>query len=255
MTTLAVDRAVIRTVGPENSIPIIASDIVYEGAMVGDNAAGYGRPLVAGDKFVGHAIKKVDNSLVATAGAKDIPLLAGRYRLVVALVGVITDVDQPVYASDDAVITFAAGDGNSYVGVISRYVSATKMEVEFRTCEQDEWGSRLRITKTNDFTLTAAESGKVLYLSTDAKTITVLATAEGLDFIVVNQAAFGTVEIHVDPDGNDLFLAGSGVAANADGEKFSNTKATQQRNDYFKFHYGGATGYRIDGIRGTWLAE
>ncbi len=254
MTTLAVDRAVIRTVGPENSIPIIADDIVFEGAMVGDNAAGYGRPLEAGDKFVGHSIKKVNNT-GGSAGDKNIQLLAGRYRLTVALVGVITDVGQPVYASDDAVITFAAGDGNSYVGVISRYVSATQMEVEFRTGEQDEWGSRLRITKTNDFTLTAAESGKVLYLSTDAKTITVLATAEGLDFIVVNQAAFGTVEIHVDPDGNDLFLAGSGVAANADGEKFSNTKATQQRNDYFKFHYGGATGYRIDGIRGTWLAE
>lgn len=254
MSTLSVDRAVIRVVGPENSIPIIASDIVFEGAMVGDNGAGYGRPLEAGDKFVGHSIKKVDNAS-GSAGDKNIQLLAGRYRLVVALVGVITDVDQPVYASDDAVITFAAGDGNSYVGVISRYVSATKMEVEFRTCEQDEWGSRLRITKTNDFTLTEAESGKVLYLSTDTKTITVLATAEGLDFIIVNQAPFGTVEIHVDPDGGDLFLAGSGVAANADGEKFSNTKATQQRNDYFRFHYGGATGLRIGGIRGTWLAE
>lgn len=255
MTTLAADAPMTRVMGPETSIPIIASDIVYESAMVGENGAGYGRPLVAGDKFVGHSMKKVDNAS-GSAGDKNIPCMGGgRYRLVVALVGLITDIDQPVYASDDGALTYAAGAGNSYVGVVKRYVSATTMEVEFRPGEQDEWGSRLRITKTDDYTLTAAESGKVVYLSTDTKTITVLATAEGLDFIVVNQAAAGAALIHVDPDGADLFLAGSGVAANADGEKFSNTKATQKRNDYFRFVYGGATGYRISGIRGTWAAE
>ncbi len=62
MTTLAADSPQVLVGGGMGSIPIIASDIVYEGAMVGDNAAGYGRPLVAGDKFVGHSITNVVNA-------------------------------------------------------------------------------------------------------------------------------------------------------------------------------------------------
>ena len=254
MTTLAANSPVVKVVGERNSIPIIAADIVYEGAMVGDNAAGYGRPLVAGDKFVGHAVDKVDNTSGA-AGALNIQLRSGRYRLVVALVGLITDVGQPVYASDDAVYTFAAGDGNSYVGVITRYVSATKMEVEFRPGEEDEFGSRVRVTKTDDYTTLITDVGKVIYLSTDTKTITLLATVAGAEFIIVNQAAAAAALIHVDPNAADLFLGGCDVAANADGHKMSNTKATQKRGDYLHVLSDGSTGYTIVGIRGTWAAE
>ena len=254
MATLAADSPVVEVKGDLNSIPIIAADIVYEGAMVGENGAGYGRPLVAGDKFRGHCIEKVDNSSGA-AGAKNIKLRSGHYRLEVALVGLITDVGQPVYASDDAVYTFAAGAGNSYVGVISRYVSATKMEVEFRTGEQDEFGSRVRVTKTDDYTTLITDVGKVIYLSTDTKTITLLATVAGSEFIIVNQAAAAAAGIIVDPNDVDLFLGGCDVAANADGHKMTNTKATAKRGDYLHVLSDGATGYTIVGIRGTWAAE
>lgn len=254
MSTLSVDRAVVRTVGPENSIPIIADDIVFEGAMVGDNAAGYGRPLEAGDKFVGHSIKKVNNT-GGSAGDKDIQLLSGRYRLTVPLVGVITDIGQPVYASDDAVYTFAKATVNSYLGVITRYVSATTMEVEFRVGEQDEWGARKRVTKTNDYTTLVGESGEVIYLNTDNKTITLIATVAGYEVIVVCAAPFGTVEIHVDPNSNDLYHGGSGNAANADGDKMTLTQATQQRGDFLHVIGDGGTGWEIVGQRGTWAAE
>lgn len=255
MTTLAAAEPNVRVLGGLNDIPMIATDIIFEGAMVGDNGAGLARPLVAGDKFLGHCMETIDNSAGA-ASAKTVKVWGGmRYRMSVALVGVITDYNQPVYASDDGALTFFGGDGNSFIGVVTRYESATRMEIECRPGEQDEWGNRLRITKTDDFTLTAAESGVVLYLNTDAKTITVIATAEGLDFIVCCQAPFGTVLIHVDPDGSDLFLAGAKRAANADGHKASLTKATQQRNDFIAFHYGGATGFRFTNVRGTWAAE
>jgi hypothetical protein len=252
MTTLAKDRPVIHVVG-ERAIGIIASDIVFEGAMVGDNGSGYGRPLVAADKFLGHAVSKVDNSLVATAGAKNIQLRNGRYRLDVALVGLITDVGQPVYASDDAVLTFLA-PGNSYVGVISRYVSATRMEVEFRPGEVDEFGpDQNRDLKTDDYTTDAQDAGKIIYLGTNAKTIELDGTIAGHRIRIVNAGGFGVALITVDPNGSDLLMGGCDIAAGSDGAAISNTKATAQRGDYIELLSDGATGWTIVGLRGTWV--
>lgn len=125
--------------GDFNAIGIVANDIVYEGAMVGDNALGYGRPLVAGDVFLGHSLVQVDNSVKAgqtgLAGAKIIRLRTGRYRGAVTLTGVlITDVLKEVYASDDATLTLTAA-GNTRVGVVIRYESTNKAIVEFQTNE------------------------------------------------------------------------------------------------------------------------
>jgi len=134
MATLLVDSPLTMVTGDFNSIGIIADDIVFEGAMVGDNASGYGRPLVAGDVFLGHSLLKVDNE-DGLAGAKEIRLRTGRYRGIVTLTGVlITDVLKEVYASDDATYTLSAA-GNSRVGVVIRYDSANKAVVEFQTNE------------------------------------------------------------------------------------------------------------------------
>ena len=145
MTTLAVDSPLTIVTGDFNSIGIIADDIVYEGAMVGDNASGYGRPLVAGDLFVGHSLVQVDNTS-GLAGAKEIRLRTGRYRGAVTLTGVlITDVHKEVYASDDSVLTLSAY-GNSRVGVVIRYVTTNKAIVEFQTNEPEaESGAQFRI--------------------------------------------------------------------------------------------------------------
>jgi len=134
MATLLVDSPLTMVTGDFNSIGIIADDIAFEGAMVGDNASGYGRPLVAGDVFLGHALMKVDNT-DGLAGAKEIRLRTGRYRGIVTLTGVlITDVAKEVYASDDSVLTLTA-EGNTRVGVVIRYDSANKAVVEFQTNE------------------------------------------------------------------------------------------------------------------------
>lgn len=134
MTTLAVDSPLTVVTGDYNSIGIIADDIVFEGALVGENASGYGRPLVAGDLFVGHSLLKVVNT-GGSAGAKEIRLRTGRYRGKVTLTGVlITDVGKEVYASDDDVLTLTAV-GNTRVGIVIRYDSANKAIVEFQTNE------------------------------------------------------------------------------------------------------------------------
>ena len=48
--------------GDTEAYPVIAADIIYQGAAVGENGSGYSRPLVALDAFQGFAIGKVDNS-------------------------------------------------------------------------------------------------------------------------------------------------------------------------------------------------
>jgi hypothetical protein len=121
MTTLAVDKARTFELGSINELPVIATDIIYEGAAVGDNGSGYARPLVAGDPFRGFAESNVDNSTGA-AGAKNVRVRTeGLVQLSVGSLA-ITDVGKPVYASDDDTFTLTA-TSNSYVGRVHRFIS------------------------------------------------------------------------------------------------------------------------------------
>jgi hypothetical protein len=156
MTTLAEDTPIKHELGDYNSIGIIASDTVYEGAMVGDNASGYGRPLVAGDKFKGHARRQVANETGA-AGDKQIELLSGRYKLEVTLPGVaITDFGRKVYASDDATLTLVP-TSNTLVGKVFRYVGSNTAVVEFDTGDVQD-GAELIYSNVADSTAIGASS-------------------------------------------------------------------------------------------------
>ena len=55
MPTLAADKSRHFSLGDIESYPTVADDIIYLGAAVGENAAGYARPLQAGDTFLGFA--------------------------------------------------------------------------------------------------------------------------------------------------------------------------------------------------------
>jgi hypothetical protein len=255
MATATSDNPMSHVLGEHNSLPAVATDIIYEGSAVGDNASGYGRPLVAADPFRGHAIEQCDNS-VGAAGAKEIRVLTGRYRMEVSLAGYITDVGQPVYMSDDQVYTFSA-PGNSYVGVVSRYVSSTKLEVEFRVGEYDEFGHNAnRVLKSVDYTALLADSGKIIYVDTTGKIITLTAIAtllSGYEITVVNAGGAGLVLVEVDPT-TDLISGGCGLGPGGGGKKFSNTAATAKRGDFIKLA-GNATGWSIINLRGTWAIE
>ena len=121
MTTLAADEARDYELGDINELPVIAADIIYEGAAVGDNASGYARPLASGDPFRGFAERKVDNSS-GSAGDKNVRLVKkGLISLAVSGLA-ITDVGRPVYATDDD--TFVLTGIGSYIGLVHRYVSS-----------------------------------------------------------------------------------------------------------------------------------
>jgi len=129
MTTLAVNAVRTYETGPINALPVIATDIIYEGAAVGDNASGYARPLVAGDPFRGFARRKADNS-AGQAGDINVEVVTcGKVQLSIGSLA-ITDVGKDVYASDDATFTLTQGS-NTRIGYVHRYVSSGVGIVEF----------------------------------------------------------------------------------------------------------------------------
>lgn len=134
MTTLALDKPRSFAVSEAldiNEIPAVASDIIYEGAAVGDSS-GNGRPLVAGDGFMGFAKERCDNSAGA-AGAKKIKLYErGKVQLSVTGVTSENNVGDAVYATDDNTFTLTAS-GASAIGKVSRWISGTTCIVYFES--------------------------------------------------------------------------------------------------------------------------
>jgi hypothetical protein len=130
MATLAQDKPRAFGVGDFNELPVIASDIIFEGAAVGDNASGLARPLVAADPFLGFAKERCDNSAGA-ASARNVKVFErGKIELDVTGVASAADVGETVYASDDDTFTLTAGS-NSAIGKVVRWVSGTRCVVYF----------------------------------------------------------------------------------------------------------------------------
>jgi len=135
MTTLATDKVRDYELGDVNELPVIAADILYEGAAIGDNASGYMRPLVSGDPFRGFVERKVDNS-VGSAGDKNVRLLKrGLIKLSVSGLA-ITDVGRPVYATDDD--TFVLTGIGTYIGHVYRYISSGVGIIAFSADKPEE---------------------------------------------------------------------------------------------------------------------
>jgi len=130
MTTLAANKYPAFEDLAKNDVPVIADDIIYQGAMVGDNASGYARPLQAGDPFLGIADDKADNT-GGSAGDKFVRCKEEGVIIedVVGATGV-GDIGSPVYASDDDVLTLTAGS-NTLIGRVRRHISGTKCAVYF----------------------------------------------------------------------------------------------------------------------------
>ena len=257
MTTLAANTPRNMEIGDHNDLAMIAADIIFEGAAVGIvKASGHARPLAAGDAFAGFAIEKQDNTL-GVAGDKNIRVMRrGAVQLAVSGV-VITDAGQPVYATDDDTFTLIP-TGAVFVGFVKRWVSAGIAVVEFDasnfkdpyldlgTLEEYETVS---VNKTLDI----QDTGKVLFVNTDAITITLPAIAVPLFTTLVNIGAFGAVALTISPNANDMIHAPD--LAGTNDKDHINTKATAQRGDYCRIHNGDANGWSVMKQRGIWAQE
>jgi len=130
MTTLAADKSRDYGLGDMEEYPVVATDIIYQGAAVGENGSGYARPLNAADPFLGFADRQADNS---TGAAGAVTVRVKRKGLIkLAISGLaITANDRPaVYASDDDTFTLTA-TSNTLIGFVSRWISTGVAMVEF----------------------------------------------------------------------------------------------------------------------------
>lgn len=130
MTTLAADKPRDYQLGEIEEYPVLAADIIYEGAAVGENGSGYARPLQAGDPFLGFAIETADNAAGAAGAIRVKVRKRGNIVLPIAGLGITANDRPAVYASDDDTFTLTAGS-NSLVGTVSRWVSTGVAVVEF----------------------------------------------------------------------------------------------------------------------------
>lgn len=110
--------------------PVIGADIIHRGAAVGENAAGYSRPLVAGDVFQGFSVAKADNSNGAAGDIRVTVEQKGFVELPISAAAITTNDRAPVYASDDDTFTLTP-TSNSLIGYVSRWVSTGIAVVEF----------------------------------------------------------------------------------------------------------------------------
>ena len=254
MTTLAANSVRFYEGGSRNEIPVIASDIIYEGAAVGIvDASGHARPLTSADRFAGFAEAKADNSSGAAADINVRMYESGKIKLSVSG-AVITDVGQPVYATDDDTFVFLP-TGGVFVGFVHRFISSGVVVVSFdATNYKDPYGGGVYETISADKTLDVQDSGKTFFVDTDAQTITLPAIATSLRGIkIVNIGAFGTVAVTVSPDAGDL-ITGPDITG-ADDKDMINTKATARRGDYLSLEEYGATGWVVTEMVGTWARE
>lgn len=259
MTTLAANKPRAYEAGTtqlsQDTFPVIASDIIYEGAAVGlVDATGHAQPLANPNRFVGFAMAKADNSGGAAAALNVGVYERGIVQLSVSGT-VITDVGQPVYATDDDTFVFSPVDG-VFIGFVKRFVSSGVVMVEFNAPSfRDPWArysKREALTSTKTFD--AEDCGKLFWCTGDATALTLPAIAAGLSGLaIVSGGAFGSQATTIDPNASDMIL-GPDITG-ADNKDLVNTKATQRRGDYVVLIAGDADGYMVTEMRGIWARE
>ena len=253
-TTLAANKPRTYEGGSRNEFPVIASDIIYEGGAVGlVDASGHAQPLAAGNRFAGFAEAKADNSAGAAAAINVRVIESGKIQLAVSG-AVITDVGQPIYATDDDTFVFSPV-GGVFIGFVHRFVSAGVVIVAFDApTYRDPWGHKtVRETLTGTKTFDAQDCGK-LFCVTDAgdgDALTLPAIADGLSGLTIMAIGpFGSTAIVLDPGATDMILAPD--VAGVDNTNLTLTKVTQRRGDFITLIAGDADGYMVTEMRGTW---
>lgn len=237
----------------ENAIPVIASDIIYEGAAVGVVAAsGHARPLAAGDRFGGFANAKADNSAGAAAAISVDVRTAGYVQLPVTD-AVITDRRQPVYAQDDNAFSFNPV-GGVFIGFVHRFVSAgvaiVKFDVDGLVDPWERYGVRELLSGTKTFDI--QDNGKLFAVDADADgdALTMPAVATPVNIVILAIGAFGSTKIVVAPNASDK-IQGPDLPG-TDNTAHSLTKATQRRGDFVRLMTGDANGPVVAEQRGVW---
>jgi hypothetical protein len=256
MPTLAANkpRTYEGSIRRRNTLAVIASDILYEGAAIGQVAAsGHVRPLTSADLFVGFAEQQVDNSLGAAA-ARNISLIAqGSISLPITGLVITDRVGLPVYATDDDTFSLSPV-GGVFVGYLDRFVSAGIGIVNFFAGRyRDPFAGWRHELKSTNYTVDAEDAGKFIWVDTNSVVITLPAVGGIAALRVGNIAAYGVSGVAISPNASDM-IEGPDITA-ADNKDIINTLATAARGDWVQVNDGDANGWSISQMVGTWARE
>lgn len=129
MVALTKDTNRVYELGDINEVPVKGGVIIYQGATVGSNAAGYAKPLQTGDIFLGFA-EDPANNLTGSDGVKNVRIKK-RGSVLLDISGItLADINKSVYATDDNTFTLVPTSA-VYVGKISRIDASGSALVEF----------------------------------------------------------------------------------------------------------------------------
>lgn len=130
MTTLAANAPRVYEIGNVNEFPMVASDIIFEGAAVGLDGSGNAKPIAAANHFVGFARRKIDNSS-GSAGDKKVEVIDEGLIEIPVTGADATKVGDAVFATDDNAFTLTKDTGLARIGYVWRHVSGTTVVVHF----------------------------------------------------------------------------------------------------------------------------
>lgn len=158
-----------------------------------------------------------------------------------------------IYVADDGkVSSVPAGKA---IGFALEAASADGALIEALLVEVDaQFAGMVFEAVADNKTLDPEDVGKVLYVTVDAKTITLPATVIGYGPIVImNGGANGAVLVTVSPNANDKIM-GANLAGVDDKDRL-NTKVTAFTGDYITIRADGVAGWYVEAERGIWAAE
>jgi len=158
---------------------------------------------------------------------------------------------KPLYLAD------AAGETVEAPGTVLQMVgfalSATEILLEPHDTPMGLVQGEKHVIVSANKTLALADCDIVQIVDTDAKLVTLPATADGLHFIIMNGGADAAVLVAIDPNSADK-ISGAGLSP-VDNKDLQNTKATAKFGDYVELIGGDANGYTVIKMRGTWTIE
>jgi len=125
MSALTKDTPIVKNVGEKVDYPVLAATTIYQGSAVGLTAAGYARPFVLGDRFVGITPEGMNNS-AGSSGDRSVTVFRGQYYMLLNISGVaLTDaaIRAAVYVQDSG--TFSLREGFK-IGHVTSYRESGK---------------------------------------------------------------------------------------------------------------------------------
>lgn len=167
-----------------------------------------------------------------------------------------------IYFRDTALSIYSSADGQLDIDADTEVeITTTTLDINAAADVRDaltyndlfEHGAQKKQTKSANYTMTAADSGYITDVDTDATTITLPATTVGMVFTIRNIGADGAVGINVSPAAADKII-GIGLTAAAD-KDLINTKATAKKGDFVTLIGNGVDGWFVVASAGTWARE